>query len=80
MIFFFIKVRREAPKTWKRCLARAENGELAGGGGVDGGGGGGGGVDGGVSELKPAVTYVRNNEVQESIAPEDLAVSYRLGI
>lgn len=98
----FIQVRREAPKSWKRCLARADTGGVGvGGGGVTvgggagGGGGGAGGLGGGaralgsgggtleggggveVEELKPAVTYVRNNEDQEEIEPDDMVVAYR---
>ena len=92
----FIQVRREPPKSWKRCLARSDTGGVGvGSGGVTVGGGGlvgvagalrgevGGGAgalgSGGVEveELKPAVTYVRNNEDQEEIEPDDMVVAYR---
>lgn len=53
----YIKVRREAPKTWKRCLATDEE----------------------AHEVRPDVTYVRNNEDQEVVEREDLVESYKYG-
>ncbi len=53
----YIRIRRENPKTWKKCLANSSDSD----------------------ELKPDVTYVRNNEDQEVIEQDQLIAAYRYG-
>jgi len=59
----FIQVRREPPKSWKKCLA-AKNKD---------------GEDEVEGELKPDTTYVRDNELQETISPDQLIESFKYG-
>lgn len=53
----YIHVRREAPKSWKKCLAASGTSE----------------------EVRPEVTYLRDNSDQEVVEQSDLIESYRYG-
>lgn len=57
----YIQVRREAPKTWKKTLARKKKGGDE------------------PEELKAETTFVRNNEDEETVEPDDLVESYKYG-
>ena len=58
----FVAVRRENPKSWKRCLAKESSSS-----------------DAGFDELKPETTFVRNNEDQEVVEPENLIDAFKYG-
>merc|ERR1712150_84181 len=59
----YVSIRRENPKSWKRCLAKESN--LSDTQGFD--------------ELKPETTFVRNNEDQEVVEPENLIDAFKYG-
>ena len=60
------KVRRENPKSWKKCLAKASNGHNDD-------------VDNDAWELKPETTFVKNNEELTVVEPHELIESYKYG-
>jgi len=57
----YVSIRREPPKSWKKCLARPGTGAQEG------------------EELKPETSFVRNNETQDPVEPEELVSSYKYG-
>ena len=59
----YVAIRREAPKSWKRCLAKEDKSAR---------------MDG-FDELKPETTYVRNNEDQEEVEPDNLVDAFKYG-
>ncbi len=63
----YIKVRREPPKSWKKCLAtkRKQGGASRDAEDED--------------ELKADVTFVKNNEGQDVIEGEQIIESYKYG-
>ena len=60
------KVRRENPKSWKKCLAKASNGHNDD-------------VDNDAWELKPETTFVKNNEELTVVEPHELIESFKYG-
>ena len=59
----YVAIKREAPKSWKRCLAKDDKSSR---------------MDG-FDELKPETTYVRNNEDQEEVEPDNLVDAFKYG-
>lgn len=61
------QVRRENPKAWKKCLAREpENDDDREG-------------EGDVWELKPELSYVKNDENLTEVDPTEMIESHRYG-
>ena len=59
----YVAIRRENPKSWKRCLAKQDSSMKMQG----------------FDELKPETTFVRNNEDQEVVEPENLIDAFKYG-
>ena len=59
----YISIKRENPKSWKRCLAKEDSSTKSHG----------------FDELKAETTIVRNNEDQEVVEPENLIDGFKYG-